>query len=256
MAIDLPGDISRKTRKLGEPIAQFHTSMLQAVLYFVVGILAILLGLALGGFVVYSLLEGDDAQHPFLKASLFALVLLAAGVGSLVKWRHMLGAGVIAFEDGLARFKGSDCQVLRWQDVEVVRRGKPEGHNEPSIGTSMRLTLVGTAGREWVFTETLKGLKDFRDLVEERTLAHLLPGALEDLDAGRTLSFGDVTLDPAGLTFAGQPFLPWERVEDIRIEKGKVVVTSTRAKGPYCKVPIFQVPNAHLLVELSRRLSG
>ncbi len=253
MTIDLPRDVLRKTRKLGEPLAQYRTSVLQAIVYFLFGVLATLVGLALAGFLLYQVIVAGEDLGEHYAFGFYAAVAVIAGLGSLFRWRGMLGAGVIAFEEGLARFKGSDCQVLRWKDVEVVRRGKPQGHNEPSVGASMRLTLVGTAGREWVFTETLQGFKQFRDLVEERTLAHLLPPALEDLDAGRTLSFGDVAVDSAGLTFAGQPFLPWERVEEVSIDKGKVVVHSTRAKAPHCKVPIFQVPNAHLLVALVRR---
>jgi hypothetical protein len=246
--IDIPEFIDDKSRDLGDPIARFESSTLQKVLYLVFGVLAVLLGLACGIFLIVVLIDPPDKLRGIFRLGAFAFVSLAAGVGMLVKWRAMLGAGVIAFEQGLARFKGRDCETMRFKDIQVVRRGKPkDGNDDVTIGTPMRLTLEGTDGREWVLTESLSGLKELRDIVEERTLRYLLPEALLDLEEGKNLSFGDVGLGPDGLQVPDKAPLPWERLGDVEIDRGKVVIGLATGKGPYCRLRIYQVPNAHVL---------
>ena len=50
----------------------------------------------------------------------------------------------------------------------------------------------------------------------------MIPAALEDLQAGKSLSFGDLGATLEGLTCPGNPLLGWDLVSEAKIEKGKV----------------------------------
>jgi hypothetical protein len=252
MFLELPEHVRDQTDDLGQPVLCCEASRLQTILYLVFGVLLALFGVGVAVLLVVALVAANQKQAlPHLKLLLVGVIApLFAGVGMLVKWWSLRGGSAIAFERGLARLQGQQCDVMRWQEVQIVRRGRPADANDITIGTPVRLTLVARDGREWVFSEAYSELKNLRAVVEECTLAHMIPAALEDLQAGEPLDFGSLAADQDGLKGPGDASLAWGSVSEAAVDKGMLVVGSKLSSKPYCKIPLYEVPNLHLLIAL------
>jgi hypothetical protein len=253
MFIDLPEPVREQTDDLGTPLLHCRTSAVQTTLYLVFGVLAIVLGLAGAVLCIVALTAPGAKTSGMLKLGVFVLAVLSSGVGMLAKWRNLRGASVIVFEGGLAKIQGPNCSTMPWREITTIRRGRPVGDNDLTIGTPMRLTLIDRGGQEWVLTESYTNLKELRTAAEECSLATMVPEALRTMQDGQTVSFGDIAASREGLTSAGKDLLEWAQVAEAKIEKGKVTISSRLLARPWYEGPIYQVPNAHLLLALVER---
>jgi hypothetical protein len=255
MAIELPEKVAELTKDLGQPIARFSSSAVQSALYLVSGLLAIGLGVGIFVFLFLELVNFPDKgiQRP-IGTVVAGFALLSAGAGILVRRYRLKSVGVVVFDSGIARLHAGRCEIMRWEDIRAVRRGTPPGKEQFHITTPSRLSLVDKEDREWVFTETLSGMKNLRTLVEERTLPFMVLTALDELKGGRTLSFGDLGLMQDGLIYPLRGLLTWEYFAGAGLTQGTVVVLSKLLTEPYCHQPIYCVPNSHLLFALTERL--
>ena len=251
MLIELPEHVAAKATGLGEPLARFDTSQLQSTLCLVLSGPITLLGLGacVGSIVLAAEFDlGDFAAGKIFMISLFGSFAVLKLVWTGWKLR---GSGVFVFAKGFVRYRRAACEVMLWERVHLVRRGMSPGSQELTIITPSRVALTDAEGCEWVFTEALSGLKEFRALAEERTLPHMLPVALDLLLGGRTLMFGDIGATEEGLTYPHRALLPWNLIAQIGVEGGRVQVVSTLMKKPHCLVEVNEVPNAHLLLALA-----
>jgi hypothetical protein len=250
MLIDLPQHVAEKSAGLGEPLAHFETSWVQLLLCLILSVPIILLGV--GGIVLGIVLLNRRNALGF-PGKLFWLcgLLILTGFGLLGRWRTLRGTGVFAFAGGFVRYDRANADAVRWASVRQILRGAAPGQKQQlTMATPARLALTDDAGREWVFTETLSGLKEFREAAEDRTLPHLLPDLLDQILDGQTVPFGDIAVTERGLGHPQQPFLPWDQVAGAGVEKEKVVIRSALTKKPYCRVDMFNVPNPHLLLAI------
>ena len=256
MLIDLPPHVAEKSTGLGEPLAHFETSRVQVLLCLILSVPLVLLGV--GGTVlgIVLLIQPNARSFP---VKLFGLCgfLVLTGIGLLGRWRTLRGTGVFALAEGFVRYDRANAEAVRWTSIRQILRGTSPGQKQQmTMATPARLALTDDAGREWVFTEALSGLKEFREIAEERTLPYQLPDLLDQILDERTLTFGDIAVTEKGIDFPRQPFLAWDQVAGAGVEKEKVVIRSALMKKPYCRVEMFTVPNPHLLfaiVEQFRR---
>lgn len=241
----VPPLVAAHAQELGRPIARFASNAVHAIVYVACG------GglLTLAALALVSLLSALSGEGGLIRPFL-GFVLFLGGAGLVVRGVLLFGGRSFAFEGGLVRLQRGQCEAMRWQDVAVMQRGNVPGEERFAVTDPRRLSLLDHAGREWVFDESLSGLAELRALVEERTLAWLLPPALEALREGRTLEFGDVGVKSHGLTYPHEPLVEWASVERAGVAQGHVVVLTKGSEEARCAVPLFDLPNAHLLLGL------
>jgi hypothetical protein len=253
MAVTLPDDVPDEVRGLGEPVAVFQAGAVQFVLFVVVGILALLLGAGMLVLVVTLMLNPAPAKNgrgSLVKVIGAGLVLLAAGVSMLIRARRMRGLRVFVFPDGLARVQGGAAEVLRWDEINRVRRVLGARKGEFSVRHPYQLILVRRDGREFEFNEALVGVKELRVLVEEHTLPHMLPPAVEAFRAGEAVGFGAVGLSREGIHH-GKRTLPWDAFAGAEAAKGRLTVRAQGAWMSFCRVGIAEVTNPHVFLALA-----
>jgi hypothetical protein len=253
MTVQLPDDLPPDVARLGEPIAAFRAGGGRYAALVIFGILAVLLGLAFLAGAVLLLVAGPGKGHtPVAKVVILGIACLSGGVATLRQARSVRGLSVYAFADGVARLQGAKAEVMRWDDVNTVKRipnAKAEGM---TLARPTQLILTGRDGRELVFNESLSRLGDLRKLVEERTLRTMLPAAQEAFDGGAAIGFGKLGVSPDGIHH-GNKTLPWEDLKEAKVEDGSLVVRSAGAWLAFCKVPLGEVPNSHVLLALIER---
>jgi hypothetical protein len=255
MDIAVPEGFDRDLRQLGAPVAEFKAGPVQYALALVGGLLAVLVGLvALAGavFLVFEQPRGRKwVGGGVFKVGLLGLFLVGAGIGMLRRARGRRGLHVLVFTDGLARLRGGPPEVLRWDEVNAVRRAVSATGEGITVSKPVRLTLVSRDGREWEFDEGLTGLTELRDLAERHTLPFMLPPAQEAVDAGAAVGFGLLGVSRDGWQHDKAPVLPWEEFRDLEVVRGRVTVYSQNGRKPFGRIDLEQVPNVHVLQALA-----
>jgi hypothetical protein len=250
----LPDEVAEQVARLGQPLEEFRAGTFGFVLSLALGVLALLLALVVLGAMIallFILPRGKGGVGvAFFKMLGMALFLLAAGVGVLRRASGMRGLRVLVGPAGLARLQGATVEVLRWEDVNAVKRAVNAKAEGITVSNPVQLTLVGRAGQAFEFNESLAGLRELRQLAEQHTLPHMLPPAAEALDGGATVGFGALSVSREGLHHQTDT-LPWGQFQDAEVVKGLVVVRPLDARRPFCRVAVDQVPNVHVMLALA-----
>jgi hypothetical protein len=246
---------------LGHPVDEFRAGTGHYVLSFLVGVIAFVLGaVALAGLIAL-LFMGPPGKRGFglglVKLATLALVFMLGGMSILYRAVSARGLRVLVFSEGLARLQGGKVETLRWEDVNAVKRvARPAGQGEGfSLRLPVELVLEDRHGRALVFNESVARLRELRRLAEQHTLPHMLPPAREALDSGATIGFGAVSAGPEGLHLADRAgasdTLAWDAYQDAEAGGGFLTVRSAGARKPFCRLPLADVPNAHVLLALA-----
>jgi hypothetical protein len=257
MEIELPSDWPDEATKLGEPIAEFRPGSFQYVLLVVGGVVGALLGLAFLGVMVYVLLDGGPwgPRAKSIKGIIVGFVLLSGGIATLLRAVRSGKLRVYAFTGGLARVQGSQTEVLRWEDINEVRRNPNVKTKGLTVSRPSQLILKLRDGQQLIFEESLSRLKDLRALVEQHTRDFMLNALREALQAGAAVAFGPLTVSAEGISHESQT-LPWTECTGVKVDGGSLIVSRTDARRPFCKVRVEEVPNTHVLIALTDNQTG
>ena len=249
MSLTLPDDVPAEVNDLGEPLAEFTTGGLLLGVYVVGGIVCVLLGLAALGFGIAVLFHPPKrGMAGVFKLMAFGLFLVASGAGMLARSRGFRGLRVFACRAGLARVHGTTAELLRWDEVNSVRRDLSQKEGV-TVRSPYRVILVRRDGKAFEFSEALSGVKRLRELAEENTLPFMLPAAVEAYRAGETVGFGEVSVSPEGV-HSGRYTLPWEDFAEAEAKQGQLLVRAAGRGRPFFKIDIAKVSNPHVFLAL------
>jgi hypothetical protein len=159
---------------------------------------------------------------------------------------------VFACRDGLARVHGTTAELVRWDEVNSVRRDLSQKENV-TVRSPYRVILVRRDGKQFEFSEALSDVKRLRELAEDGTLPFMLPAALEAYRAGETVGFGEVSVSPKGV-HSGKDTLPWEDFEEAEAKQGHLVVRAAGRRRPFFKLDIAKVSNPHVFLALAEQV--
>ncbi len=254
-----PANLPKEVTTLGEPIAAFEAGTLQFIIIWIVGICGILLGIVLVGLILFLVaVRGHGSTGaPDLALLGGGVFLVFAGVATLRRTSKTSGVRAIVYREGLTRLQGEKFDVARWDEISEVRRGVNSVGtiNGFTIRTPMRLRLVCRDGREMEFNETVAGLRELRQLVEERTLPLLLEPAVDAYKGGATLRFDAVIVSRDGLQYF-QKTLPWDRFDRAEVRGTLLIIKTTDGQKLFFQIPFINVSNVHVLLPLLEHIRG
>jgi hypothetical protein len=97
------------------------------------------------------------------------------------------------------------------------------------------------------------GLEEFADLLYGQVQQHLQPSVREKLFRGEPLAFGPVQVDLTGIRVRGE-FLPRDRLVPVTVTGEDVVIRRLGRDEPWCTLPLAEVPNLALFLDVVRML--
>ena len=247
--------------KLGKPQRTFAGAADNTELFLAL----FLLVLGVGGVLDWFRPFGLNPQF----ASPVALVcfLLCIGGGGLLLWIQAEARlnSVRLYQHGLALRSLGRQTAVAWDEVQAVTGAIPVRYNgaPAHVGGAMRLDLRD--GRRVTVPGSVKDFPVLADRVHAEASARLLPGATQRLREGARLDFGPLSVDRAGLhldertllwaDFGGVSF-PWRDYGSLTLGPNRLCLHADDPATPWAAVPIQAVPNANLLLALSRERSG
>ncbi|MFD6389229.1 DUF6585 family protein [Nocardia sp. NPDC060259] len=175
-------------------------------------------------------------------------VLLAFRRGILN--RQNRAARIDLFDHGVTVYRsGQRVAGFRWDSTEVRQQMIPF-HDTTAV--SYYLALTGPGGVEAsIDEEGFARARDWARAIQSAVTATQLPAAVDAIDNGDTVSFGDIGLSLDALHFQGESF-PWENIQLIDARSGHIRLKLT---GTWRSLaPVGTIPNFYIFNELAERL--
>ena len=171
-------------------------------------------------------------------------------VGLIPPMLHFLNRSwqVYLCKEGLISTRKGLTDIIRWDEVTVVL-----------VGPGISYTLRRADGKELLFDDTLRDVKDLGEIIVKETTRYLLPQALTSYAAGSTVFFGELSVNQQGL-LKGKVALPWNQVESMRTvlmgtgsSQYQALVIRQKGKSlrPWATIPVAAIANYMLFRELT-----
>jgi hypothetical protein len=177
------------------------------------------------------------------------------GIGTLVSGYvsyRLAGQKYEVFSDRLVEWQCFKPTAFRWDQIREVYRDV-----HPSWTTYRVVTRVG---REFILHGEIQDHKRLGELICERVATLLLPAALEELEAGRDVSFGPLRVNRGGVIVDGA-LEPWHRIGMLTFglnpnpKRGTSMVSNMiHLRIGSAWVELGEIPNYRLFEELARHL--
>jgi hypothetical protein len=259
---ELAGSIEKQAEQLaalGPPLGEFRLSEARFIRQLLLVPLLLLGGLVLVALplLVFFFARGGGGDPALFKLLVLGCFLMIGAVVLVVRaWRNR-GLCVLVYREGLVRLHREKANAFFWDEVDtVVARKNKEAWSKAAAG-SLVVTVRRSNGEEYQFDDTLPDLKRLAEMIRTQTLQHLLPRALDAVQAGSEVTFGKLRVGPAGLSRERgreHDTLPWEQIKEIKIDDDKVTITKKGNWLTWHTVPLGEVPNAHVFGALVQKL--
>jgi hypothetical protein len=156
------------------------------------------------------------------------------------------------FPEGLARIRGSEVAIQRWDRIESIDVETIGTYT----GTHYAFTIHGEHGQQLDFGRGIADLDD-RDLERLVAVVRSHPELIHAttsarLDRGETVEFGPLQISLQGIAHAGK-MLPWEQVARFQVEFGKLEIRTREESSVWCRVDRDMIPNFPLFQVLAER---
>ncbi|GAA4633887.1 hypothetical protein GCM10023196_073230 [Actinoallomurus vinaceus] len=181
---------------------------------------------------------------------------------------------VYEFEAGLVRQNhGKAPEAFRWDQLATVHERVTNRYNNGTYDATYftyTLTLANGASTKldgfyrdpklhrnpgFAISANPRG-RQYADLgraVANYVTRAKLPGALESLERGESLTFGDVTIDRNGVR-RGRHAAPWVSIQEVKVEKGWITIKQEGKFRPLHKQEVAGIPNFSLFITLVEKL--
>jgi hypothetical protein len=237
------------SRHAGTPIGR-RTIWLGIVPVTALVLLVLAYGLWRGyyGYTRYGMVAAIGWSRPWLAfgaaAGLLGLIWL------LLRWRASRRF-VALHEDGIhVHLGGRYNRWLPWEDLEGVTVADTRRH---LLGlTTNRQRVVAfypKSGGQFRLDDRFQQIDRLLHGLKTLYFPRLQPELGRAFRGGRSLRFGPVEISRGRLALQGKD-IPWETVQNIRLESGSLLIT--RTAGRPLRVPAHRIPNLEVLLHILR----
>ncbi|GGK51536.1 DUF6585 family protein [Nocardia camponoti] len=185
-----------------------------------------------------------------LPLMIFACVPLLLALRRGMINRQNRAARIDVFDFGVTVYRtGQRVAGFRWDTMEVRQHEIPF-HDSATV--AYHLELSGPGGIEETVADTdFARPREWARAIQSAVTATQLPAAVEEIDAGGTVVFGDVGLNLDALTYEDEE-LPWEAIQLIDARSGHIRL---KVAGNWKSLaPVGTIPNFYIFNELAERL--
>ncbi|OIJ63610.1 DUF6585 family protein [Streptomyces mangrovisoli] len=164
------------------------------------------------------------------------------------------------FEQGMIETdrKGQPA-AFRWDSMMALQAITERYVNGIHVATKYQYTLHKGDGTVRKVTDFYAEPERWGPFIQQEIATAQLPGMLQMLEAGRTFTFGDMSLDRGGVTAAKRGAMTWSEIEDVRVNNGVVALRKSGKWLSWSSKRVKDIPNFLLflaLVDHLRRTSA
>ncbi|MBO0780124.1 MAG: hypothetical protein J2P37_14970 [Ktedonobacteraceae bacterium] len=239
--------------QLGEPQEAFHVK-------HTVTTVAWGIGTAVGGAtMIFSALQtiGSTGEGPgFILVLAMGILLL---ILSILTWLLPLfyrSWHIYVCSNGFLFMHGQQIEVSRWDQIEAIwQRMKIDHRNGTNTITSYKYTIRRQDGAQIVLTSRFRNIARFGQRLRQEVTNCLLPRAIDEYNAGQTLTFGPLSINSAGIS-NGKNLLPWQQIKSVDEKDSTLWIKKAGKWLDWANIQIAKIPNFCVFMALVRHVQS
>jgi hypothetical protein len=248
----VPDDVAvlARTRELGAHVATYRPRPLRRGVALLLGLAG---GVCLLGALVAVLAEVWPAGLACAVLGVLFLYLLARVPG--FSGRHA-AKRVDVFEHGFVQSdRGGPRAEFRWDSIgSLCQRITRNYTNGIYTGTTYLYTITRHDGVTVKLTEFYEGIAALGETIAREVGQVQLPRAMEAIQHGQTVIFGDLALNAGGIACTGRGSVPWTDIERVQVNRGYVSLRRAGKWLSWSSRPASQIPNLSVFLTLAELL--
>jgi len=175
-------------------------------------------------------------------AVLILLILIVVLIITVIRFFAGFNLKVYTFAEGLLRVKGSQIDVIRWDQTEAVWQKIIRYRRYfITIYTSYKYTVRRRDSAEFKFTGSLKNIKQLGENIQQEIARRHMPQAIAAYNNGAPLNFGPYVLNTQGISY-GNALIPWYQIHQVTLKRGWVAVQDGSTFGKF-RTNVQRIPN-------------
>jgi hypothetical protein len=189
---------------------------------------------------------------PLIAGIIFPLMGLYGLFGAWSHW-HL---AVNVYEHGLEYTDRRGTRQVLWKDVKNLHQHIVRHYYYMVIpaGTDYSVTLTLQGGEVLSFDNRLGKTKKLGQILQERLAEAHLPHYMAEIQAGKRVEFGTLSLDREGV-YQQDKALKWDEVEKVTFNHKTLSIGKKGSKwGSWASVKTHEIPNAALFYAITREL--
>ncbi len=164
---------------------------------------------------------------------------------------------VYLFEQGFIQADRTSAVDYRFDQIEWVTQAITHVYRYGIKVQSIYLYTIRRAdGQTTKVTQFYKDIAELGNAIAEQVTAVHLPRAIDAIRAGRTINFGDLSVNLSGIAAAGKGALPWTEIQKVTVNNGVISVAKQGKWLAWSAKQAKDIPNLFVFLELANRLAA
>lgn len=228
---------------LGKALAFYHFDRLRMLIYAgaVIGVVGLTMSFTLG--------SREEWWGPVLS------MLIVAGLTLVIGWSllHLWNREVVLYEHGFTYREGNIDVPFRYAEIRFMRqRGEQRRYFGGLVRRAVYTVVLKTFGGDTItLTDLYRRIDELSVRLEQKVNVVLKPYVEQQLSAGESVPFADgLSLRAEGPVLNETP-RTWSEVGSYSVG-GRQLALLDKSGAPLFQVPLAELDNARLLLELLR----
>jgi hypothetical protein len=182
---------------------------------------------------------------PWFLAALGLSPALILGIYSFWRTRRL---SVALFPSGLILRRGGKLLEIPWQEIQsLMLHSSLPGLPLVRAGRPLVLEIRTSQGKELRLSRELERFEELVENIKAKVYPRMHRALAGAFNQGQSLSFGPLTIAPAGLQLRGST-IPWTQVQSGQLKKGRLTIEGRG--GTILRLPASRVPNVDLCLQM------
>lgn len=207
--------------------------------------------LLLAGLVAFLVMAEASGQQALLCLGLPGLCVAGIGLLGFFDARSTRDMSLRLYERGLHYADKAGQKTWAWEDIEQVIQHVTVQPQTQAVRRAYQ--LVHRNGDTLMFYDHVRNPEGAIGTIRQRVYPLLLPRLAATIDAGGSVAFGAVMIEPAGLRVKGRA-IPWGDIAGVRQSGGELMID--RVGGGWfndIQLGLGEVANTELMLQLVAR---
>lgn len=169
---------------------------------------------------------------------------------------------VYDFEHGLLRSKGSQMNVIRWDQVASVWQESKVSSSGYLVGGVLGALLFSGRNRHifkvslhdgatFTFSNSnISQIENLGQIIQQEVAQIHMPLAIAAYDSGNIIPFGPLSVSRQGISNQKGATLPWSQVNGVTVNMNVVTIMQNERVQKWVSAPTAKVPNLGVLTAL------
>jgi hypothetical protein len=162
---------------------------------------------------------------------------------------------LVLFEQGFVYSKKNTAVAVRWEGIDRIYRSITDHYTNGRYKTTTYRYTITWQNEKLILRDNWPYVPRIGNHITDEVTRVRLPLAIQEVQGGGKVSFGDLEVTAAGISNKRHGFIPWTDIEEVQVKKGYVKIRRAGKWLPWSSMAAASIPNLFVFLSLAEGLS-